>query len=87
MERQNHAKAKSELAPGGTLRVGINHGNFLLVRKDEASGETHGVVVDLARELGQRLGAAIELIHYAGSAIRTLADVDRNGVRGVSVAP
>ena len=36
-------KAKSELAPTGTLRVGVNLGNFLLVNKDAASGVLRGV--------------------------------------------
>ena len=77
MERQIHAKAKSELAPGGTLRVGINHGNFLLVQKDEASGETRGIVVDLAQELGRRLDATVELVRYAGAG--QLADAAKTG--------
>jgi polar amino acid transport system substrate-binding protein len=114
---------RSELAPTGVLRVGINTGNFLLVNKDRASG----IAVDLGRELGKRLGLPVELITYdaagkladgvqadawdiaflgaepqraneiaftpayleipatylvpAGSPIRTLAEVDREGVR------
>ncbi len=114
---------RSELAPTGKLRVGINYGNFLLVNKDRASG----IAVDLGRELGRRLGVAVELITYdaagkladgaktdawdvaflgaepqraneiaftaayleipatylvpAGSTLRTIAEVDREGVR------
>jgi polar amino acid transport system substrate-binding protein len=56
--------ARSELAPGGKLRVGINYGNFLLVNKDEPSGEYRGIAVDLARELGRRLGVPIELVAF-----------------------
>ena len=48
--------ARSDLAPTGKLRVGINFGNVLLTAKDPASGEPRGVAVDLARELGRRLG-------------------------------
>ena len=51
---------RSELAPTGVLRVGINYGNFLLVNSDRASG----IAVDLGRELGRRLGVSIELITY-----------------------
>jgi polar amino acid transport system substrate-binding protein len=119
--------AKSELAPTGKLRVGINYGNFLLVQKNEANGEYTGIAVDLGRELGRRLGSAVEIVPFAtagkladavkagawdvaflgnepqragdiafspayleieagylvpaGSTIRTMADVDRKGVR------
>lgn len=121
------AAARSELAPTGRLRVGINYGNFLLVNKDAASGEYRGVAVDLARELGRRLEVPIELVAFetagkmadavkagawdvaflgneparaneiaftpayleieagylvpAGSPIRSIAEVDRDGVR------
>ncbi len=56
------AAARSELAPTGKLRVGINFGNTLLTAKDPASGEPRGVAVDLARELGRRLGVPIEIV-------------------------
>ena len=118
---------RSDLAPTGRLRVGINYGNFLLVTKDPASGESRGIVIDLARELGRRLEVPIELVGYetagkmadavksgawdvaflaneparaneiafspayleieagylvpAGSPIRSIAEVDREGVR------
>src|SRR5262252_7734500 len=119
--------ARSDLAPTGKLRVGINYGNFLLVTKDPASGEPRGIAVDLARELGRRAGVPVEFVPYdaagklaegvragswdvgflaaeperaneitfsaayleieatylvpAGSPIRSIADVDRDGVR------
>ena len=58
---------KSELAPAGKLRVGLNHGNFLLVGRDPASGEPRGVAADLARELGARLGVPVEFVSYEGA--------------------
>lgn len=119
--------ARSELTPTGKLRVGINFGNVLLTAKDPASGEPRGVAVDLARELGRRVGVPIEIVAFdsagkmanavktgvwdvaflaadpkradeisftaayaeiestylvpAGSPLRTIADVDREGVR------
>jgi polar amino acid transport system substrate-binding protein len=119
--------ARSELAPTGKLRVGINYGNFLLVNKDPASGEYRGIAVDLGREIGRRLGVPVDLVAFetagkladavkagawdvaflgnepqrageiafspayleieagylvpAGSPIRTIAEVDREGVR------
>ena len=59
--------ARSELAPTGKLRVGVNLGNFLLVNKDPATGELRGVVPDLAAELARRLGMTVELITYPGA--------------------
>ena len=125
------SKARSELAPTATLRVGINTGNFLLVTKYTPGAEPRGVAPDLARELGRRLGLPIEFVVFdsagkladagkagawdvaflgnepqraneiaftgayleipvtylvpAGSSIRAVADVDREGVR-VAVA-
>ena len=119
--------ARSELAPGGKLRVGINYGNFLLVLKDGPGGEPRGIAPDLGRELGRRLGVPVEFVRFdaagklgdavkagdcdvgflgaepqraneiaftspyleipvtflvpAGSPLRSLADVDRDGVR------
>jgi polar amino acid transport system substrate-binding protein len=119
--------AKSELAPTGKLRVGINVQNFLLVNKERVGGEYSGIAVDLGRELGRRLGVPVELVAFdtagkladavkagawdvaflgneparaseiafsaayleieagylvpAGSPIRAIAEVDREGVR------
>ncbi len=117
---------RSELAPMGRLRVGINFGNALLATKD-SKGTPGGIAVDLARELAQRVGVPLEIVSYdsagrmadgakagawdaaflgadpdraneiaftapylevdttylvpAGSPLRTIADVDREGVR------
>jgi polar amino acid transport system substrate-binding protein len=49
-----------DLAPTGKLRVAINLGNVVLAQKDAATGELKGVTVDLARELGRRLGVPVE---------------------------
>ena len=119
--------ARSELAPTGKLRIGINAQNFLLVNKERTDGQYSGIAVDLGRELGRRLGVPVELVAFdtagkladaaksgawdvaflgneptraneiafsaayleieagylvpAGSAIRTIDDVDREGVR------
>ena len=127
MPPQVSPAARSELAPTGKLRVGINYQNFLLVNKDPVGGEYNGIAVDLGRELGRRLGVPVELVPFetagkladsvkagawdvaflanepvraneiafssayleieagylvpAGSPIRTVADVDREGVR------
>src|SRR2546430_5749855 len=56
--------ARSELAPTGKLRVGINYQNCLLVNKNPAGGEYSGIAVDLGRELGRRLGVPVELVPF-----------------------
>lgn len=127
MATQISVTVRSELAPTGTLRVGLNHGNFLLVTPGSSASDPRGVAPDLARELGRRLGVPVEFIRFdtaggladgartgawdvaflgaepqraneiaftaayleipatylvpAGSPIRSVADVDRAGVR------
>ena len=53
------SQARAELAPGGKLRVGINHSNFLLVDPGSPHGAPTGIAPDLALELGKRLGVPI----------------------------
>jgi len=65
---QPTSAARAELAPNGTLRAGINYGNFILATKDPATGESRGVAIDLARELAQRLGVPLELVPYTSVA-------------------
>jgi polar amino acid transport system substrate-binding protein len=117
---------RTEFAPSGTLRVGLNHGNFLLVTPG-TTADPRGVAPDLARELARRLGLPVQFVNYdtagklgdgakagawdvaflgaepqraaeiaftaayleipstylvpAGSPIRSIAEVDREGVR------
>ncbi|MFL5250852.1 MAG: transporter substrate-binding domain-containing protein [Myxococcales bacterium] len=54
----------AEVAPGGTLRAGLNYQNFLLVSGDGADGEPRGVAPDVARELARRLGLSIEWLRF-----------------------
>jgi polar amino acid transport system substrate-binding protein len=127
MTTQISPALRSELAPSGTLRVGVNHQNFLLVTPGSSTTDPRGVAPDLGRELGRRLGVPVEFIKFetagklgdgvkagawdvaflgaepqrageiaftaayleipatylvpAGSPIRTMAQVDRAGVR------
>jgi polar amino acid transport system substrate-binding protein len=76
------AAVRSELAPSGTLRVGLNHGNFLLVTAGSSATDPRGVAPDLARELGRRLGVAVEFSRFdtAGA----LADGVRTGAWDVA---
>ena len=52
----------ARFAPTGTLRAAINLGNPILAGSDPATGAPRGVSIDLARELGRRLGVAVELL-------------------------
>jgi polar amino acid transport system substrate-binding protein len=52
-----------EFAPTGTLRAAINYGNSVLVQRS-ASGELSGITVDLATELGRRLGITVTLVPF-----------------------
>ena len=55
---------RDDLAPSGKVRAGINYGNFILATKDKTTGESRGVAVDLANELGRRLGVPVEIVAY-----------------------
>lgn len=72
------AALRSEFAPTGKLRVGLNMSNFLLTRTDAATGQPRGVAHDLAQELARRLGLAVELCPYPNPG--ALADAANKGV-------
>ena len=124
--------ARSDLAPNGKLRVGINFSNNLLTARDPVTRAPSGIALDLATELGRRLGVPVEIVSYEsagaladsastgawevgflgaepqranqisftaayleieatylvppGSPLRTIADVDREGLRIVTTA-
>jgi polar amino acid transport system substrate-binding protein len=58
---------RSDFAPTGTMRAGINHGNLVLAQKNATTGEVKGVAVDMAHELGRRLGVPVELVQYTSA--------------------
>jgi polar amino acid transport system substrate-binding protein len=60
-------EAAAALAPSGTLRAAINFGNPVLATRDAATGGPRGVSVELARELGLRLGVPVELVLYSAA--------------------
>ena len=72
---------KSSIAPTGRLRVAINYGNAALAKKDPATGKLSGVSVDIAGELGRRLGLPVDLVPFdaagkvSGAAARNVWDV------------
>lgn len=76
------AAARADLAPSGTLRVGLNHQNFLLVTPGSSATDPRGVASDLARELAKRLGVPIEFSKHDTAG--TLADGVKTGVWDVA---
>ncbi len=55
---------RSELAPTGVLRAGINMSNFLLVTGQADNGDPTGVSPDMAKEIADRAGVPIEFVCY-----------------------
>ncbi|MES2955647.1 MAG: ABC transporter substrate-binding protein [Pseudomonadota bacterium] len=56
----------AELAPTGKLRAAINFGNPILALRN-ADGTPRGVSVDLANELGRRIGVPVELVTFTSA--------------------
>jgi polar amino acid transport system substrate-binding protein len=77
------AAVVAQLAPTGKLRAAINFGNPLLTAKDPKTGEPRGIALDLARELGRRLGVPVEIVGYPAPG--TLADAVKSGVWDVGL--
>jgi polar amino acid transport system substrate-binding protein len=75
--------ARTDLAPAGILRAGINYGNFVLATRDRTSGESRGVAVDLTGELARRLGVPAELIAYDG--VAAMVDGAKSGEWDIAV--
>src|SRR5688572_27774962 len=73
---------RSELAPSGTLRAGINFGNPILAVKDAGGGEPQGVAVDVVRELGRRLDVPVSFVTYDSAA--AMADAAPTGAWDVA---
>ena len=65
-----------DLAPTGPLRAAINFGNAVLAKRDPRDGKLSGVSVDLARELGSRLGVPVAFVPFdsAGAVSGTARD-------------
>src|SRR5436309_2857841 len=74
--QQMSSSIRSDVAPMGKLRVGINFGNALLTSRD-ASGTPGGIAVDLAKELARRVGVPMEIVSY--EAAGQLADGAKAG--------
>ena len=75
--------ARSELAPTGKLRAGMNLGNALFTTRDVATDELRGVSVDVMRELASRLGVPVEFVVHATPG--DVADASAAGTWDVAV--
>lgn len=53
----------AEFAPTGTLRVALNHGNRVLVARDD-TGAACGISVDLAHALAEHLGIGLTFVEF-----------------------
>lgn len=55
---------RAEMAPTGTLRVGLNLSNFLLVTDAHAPSGPMGIAPDIGRALAARLGVPVAFVTY-----------------------
>jgi polar amino acid transport system substrate-binding protein len=72
-----------DFAPTGTLRVAINLGNSVLAQTDKTTGKPRGISVDLANELGRRLGLTPQFTTY-DAAGKVFAALKSNGAWDVA---
>jgi len=56
---------RTQLAPTGTLRVGLNMANNLLNTGTTASGQPDGVASDMGRAIAKKLGVKVAMVQYA----------------------
>lgn len=68
---------RADLAPTGVLRAGVNYGNFILATRDPATGESRGVAIDLAQDVGQRLHVPVSLVPY--DSVAAMVDAAKTG--------
>ena len=74
---------RSELAPTGVLRAGINMANFLLVTGRRDDGAPQGVAPDMASAVAERLG--VEIVYVPYETPGQLADDATKGVWDVGL--
>ena len=59
------AEILAQLAPTGTLRVGLNMLNNLLITGTSPDGEPDGIAPDMGRAIAERLGVGVSLVQFA----------------------
>ena len=60
--------ARAELAPTGTLRVGLIAINPLFVTQNTSPGETRGIAIEIASRLANRIGVPMKPVLYPSAA-------------------
>lgn len=75
-------EVRQQLAPGGTLRIGVNYGNPVVAQKDPAGGEPRGVGPALGREIARRLGVPVAYVIYDNAG--KMADAVKQGAWDVA---
>ncbi len=85
---QPSAAVLKDLAPTGRLRAAINQGNGVLVQRNPAGGKPAGITIELAEELGRRLGVPVELVLFdaAGEVFKALKE-DKWDVAFLAIEP
>jgi polar amino acid transport system substrate-binding protein len=86
------ANVRSELAPNGVLRAGINLGNPLLVTGEtptgDPQGEPVGVAPDMARAIADRLDVRLSTVPYASpGALADAAEADAWDIGLIAIEP
>ncbi|QND72905.1 transporter substrate-binding domain-containing protein [Tardiphaga robiniae] len=77
-----------ELAPTGIIRAAINTGNPVLARKGTTGSDPTGVSVDLALELGRRLGIAVRVVSFdAAGEVFSAMDRDEWDIAFLAIEP
>lgn len=78
---------RDEFAPYGQLRVALNHGNRVLLRRDR-QGRPQGIPVDLAKALSDWLGLGLEFVEFGRAGeVTASAGEDRWDVSFLAVDP
>jgi polar amino acid transport system substrate-binding protein len=64
----------TSFAPTGILRVGINLGNPILANENPLTHKPQGVTIDIAQDIGRRIGLPVKLIPFktAGNTVEAL---------------
>jgi polar amino acid transport system substrate-binding protein len=82
------ARTAQELTPTGIVRAAINLGNPILAQRDPVTGALGGVSVDLARELGRRVGVEVTLLPFASAGqVFAVAESDTWDVAFLAIDP
>lgn len=66
IDERTLVRVREQLAPTGTLRLGLNMSNFLLVTGKASDGTPEGVSPAIGRAVADELGLPLELVPFDG---------------------